>query len=66
MFVDGEYFDCLILLNGQQIDLGEWHTLAVTFLRPDLVMPLLAVCKPIMLWESGFVADGTIRELLIA
>lgn len=61
--VDGQYFDCLVLTE-KQIALGEWYTLPVIFLFPELVMPMLTVGKSFKLWEGKDVADGTVKELL--
>jgi hypothetical protein len=64
LFVDGEGFDCRILLGSQRIELGQWYKLPVKFLRPDMAIPMLLIGKPITLWEMKDVADGEILELV--
>ena len=64
LFVDGEGFDCRILLGNQRIELGEWYHLPVKFLNRGFVVPKLAPGKPITLWEGKDVANGEVLEVL--
>lgn len=58
LLIDSEYFECRLLVTNTTLELGVDYELPVKFLHPDLVMPLLAVGKPIVLWEGKEVATG--------
>jgi hypothetical protein len=63
LFVDGEAFDCRLLLNGQRLELGEYYEIPVIFLSPELVLPKLCVGKEVVLWEGKDVATGYVINL---
>ena len=63
LFVDGEGFDCRLLLGGRSILLGQKYELPVVFLCPDLALPKLAPGKAITLWEGKDVATGRVVRL---
>ena len=63
-FVDGEYFDCRLLLAGRQLDLGMTYEVPVAFLRPDLVVEKLTEGKAFVLWEGKDIAAGKVIRVL--
>jgi hypothetical protein len=64
LFIDGEGFDCRILLGNQQIELGRWYSLPVKFLNRDFVFQKLTPGKLITLWEGKDIANGEVLEVL--
>ena len=50
--IDGELFECRLLLGGDCLDLGKTYELPVKFFYPAHVMPLLAEGKPFALLEG--------------
>lgn len=63
----GELFDCWILLSymNMNIELGEWVTVPVKFLSPDLIKPRLKVGDKFKLWEGKFIADGEVLNIIM-
>lgn len=64
LFVEGEAFDCRLLVNGQTLQLGESYELPVKFLNPDLVVSKLSPGKPVKLWEGKDIATGEVVRLV--
>ena len=64
LFVDGEAFDCRLLLNAQTLRLGETYELPVKFLNPDFALPKLSPGKPVKLWEGKDIAIGEVVRLV--
>lgn len=64
LFIDGEAFDCRLLLSGKRIELGKYYDVPVKFLFRDLVISKLEVGKEVVLWEGKDVAKGTIVSLI--
>jgi len=64
LFIDGEGFDCRLLLTHQTLELGEVYELPVKFLRGDLALPKLSVGKPVTLWEGKEIAIGKVVRLI--
>jgi hypothetical protein len=64
LFVEGEAFDCRVLLSGRTLQLGETYELPITFLNPALVLPKLSPGKPVKLWEGKDIATGKIVRLV--
>lgn len=64
LLIDGEAFDCRLILRGRRLELGETYEVAVKFLNRDLVAPKLAVGKPLSLWEGKEIATGTVLSLM--
>ena len=64
MLIDGEYFDCRLLLAGREVELGLSYEIPVQFLRPDLVLSKLTKGKSFVLWEGKDVASGDVLEIL--
>jgi len=63
LFVDGEAFDCRLLILGQTLQLGETYELPIKFLNPQLVLPKLSPAKSISLWEGKEIAVGEVVRL---
>lgn len=62
LFIDGEGFDCRILLSGQQLCLGKTYELPIKFLYPKDALPKLSIGKKIALWEGRCIADGYLLQ----
>jgi hypothetical protein len=62
--IDGELFECRLLLGGACLDLGKTYELPVKFFYPEHVMPLLAEGKPFALLEGKEVATGRVVRVL--
>jgi hypothetical protein len=62
--IDGELFECRVLLGGDGLDLGKTYELAVKFFYPDKVMPLLAEGKRFALLEGREVATGRVVRVV--
>jgi hypothetical protein len=60
VFIDGEAFDCRILLEGKTLELGGTYKLPIKFLFPDLALPKLSVGKSVTLWEGKDIAIGKV------
>jgi hypothetical protein len=60
LFIDGEGFDCRLLLDGKSIKLGEACDIPVKFLYQDLALKKSAIGKEIFLWEGKIIAKGSI------
>ncbi|MDD5276205.1 MAG: hypothetical protein PHR16_08990 [Methylovulum sp.] len=63
MFIDGEGFDCRLLIKGMELVLGTWYKVPVKFLNRDLVLPKLSVGKIVTLWEGKDIADGKVLKI---
>lgn len=63
LFVNGEAFDCRLLLTNQTLELGKVYELPVKFMRPDLVLPKLSVGEPVTFWEGKEIALGKVVRL---
>lgn len=64
MFIDGEGFDCRLLISGMSLALGTWYKVPVKFLNRDLALPNLVVGKVVTLWEGKDIADGKVLEIV--
>ena len=67
LFVDGEYFDCRLLLQGpedQPLHPGETYELPVMFLHPDQALPKLSPGTLVKLWDGKDIATGTVVRLV--
>ena len=60
LFVEGEGFDCRLLLTGKELQLGETYEIPVKFMNPDMVLPKLSIGKTITLWEGKDIATGKV------
>ncbi|HWR58155.1 MAG TPA: hypothetical protein VN328_04630 [Thermodesulfovibrionales bacterium] len=65
LFVDGEGFDCRLLIGSEILQLGETYQVSVKFLNPDMVLPKLLPGKSITLWEGKEIATGKVLKLLM-
>ncbi len=63
LFVDGSGFDCRLILEGRELQLGGIYEIPVKFMNPDLVLPKLKRGKLITLWEGKEIATGKILKL---
>ena len=63
LFVDGEAFDCRLLITGQTLQLGETYELPIKFLNPDLAVSKLSPGKLVTLWEGKDIATGKVVRL---
>jgi len=63
LFVDGEGFDCRLLLRDQTLHLGETYEVPIKFMNPDLILPKLVPGKSITLWEGKEIATGKVVRL---
>jgi len=63
LFVDGEGFECRLLIDGKTLALGQWYELPVKFMNKELVVPKLSVGKVVTLWEGKDVGLGKILKL---
>jgi len=63
MFVDGEGFDCRLMVGDEELRLGETYELPVSFLHLEMVLPKLGPGKFVFLWEGKEIAGGRIARL---
>jgi hypothetical protein len=63
LFVDGEAFDCRLLITAQTLKLGGSYELPIKLLRPDLALPKISVGKSVALWEGKEIATGKVVRL---
>lgn len=63
MFIDGEGFDCRLLLDGLVLQPGKLYKVPVKFLRRDYADARLHVGMPLTLWEGRTIAIGTISRV---
>ena len=63
LFVDDEAFDCRLLTEGRELELGETYEVPVQFLNLSLVTGKLSVGKTIALWEGKEIATGEVVRL---
>jgi hypothetical protein len=64
LIVDGEAFDCRLLLERRRLELGQIYDVPVKFLNPQLVLPKLTQGKDVLLWEGKEVAIGKVLRVL--
>jgi hypothetical protein len=58
--VDGEAFDCRLLLSGRRLELGKIYQVPVKFMNWQLVRPRLSKGKSFVLWEGKDIATGKV------
>ncbi|WUR15000.1 hypothetical protein E7V67_007800 [[Empedobacter] haloabium] len=63
LFIEGEGFDCRLLLDGQVLQPGKSYELPVKFLRRENAEERLRVGAPVTLWEGKTIATGTISHV---
>jgi hypothetical protein len=61
--VEGEAFDCRLLLNDRTLQLGETYELPVKFLNPDVALRKLSAGKSVTLWEGKDIATGEVVRM---
>ncbi len=63
LFVDGEGFECRLLINGKTLELGQSYEVPVKFMNRDLVLPKLNIGKTVTLWEGKEIGTGKVLRL---
>jgi len=63
LFVEGQGFDCRLLLEGRCLELGNVYEVPVKFMNSELALAKLAKGTGISLWEGRSVATGRILEI---
>jgi hypothetical protein len=63
LVLDGEAFDCRVLVVDRTLQLGEAYELPVKFLNPVLVGPRLVPGKSLTLWEGKDIATGEVARV---
>ena len=62
--IDNRYFDCRFRGDNPKVyKLGEWYSVYIKFLSPEIALPHFSVGKPISLWEGKTVAEGFVEEV---
>ena len=61
--VDGDAFDCRMLLEHRVLELGKTYQVPVKFLSPQLVLPRLKEGKEFVLLEGKEVAAGKVLRV---
>ncbi len=64
LFIDGEAYDCRLLIKGMKLELGRSYEVPIKFLNRDLVVPKLFIGKCVILWEGKDVADGKVTRII--
>lgn len=64
LVVEGEGFDCRLLVSGRTLQLGKTYELPVKFLNPDFVLPKLSPGKVVTLWEGKEIASGKVVRVV--
>ena len=63
--INGEKFDCAIEIGkDERVAPGNTITASVSFLSAKVVRPMLKVGSKFKLWESRFIADCTVEEII--
>lgn len=60
LFVDGDGFECRLLIKGQTLELGNLYEVPVKFMNKELILPKLDIGKVVMLWEGKDVGSGKV------
>ena len=63
MIVDGNAYDCRLLIGDQKLNLGQYYEVPVIFVNKDLALPNLSVGKNITLWEGKERAEGQVTRI---
>jgi hypothetical protein len=63
LFVDGEGFECRLLIKDVTLELGQCYELPVKFMNKGLVLPKLFVGKTVTLWEGKDVGTGKVMRI---
>jgi hypothetical protein len=64
LFIDGEAYDCRLLIKGMELELGRSYEVPVKFLNRDIVLPKLHIGTSIILWEGKDVGDGKVTRII--
>lgn len=63
LFVDNDGFDCRLLLDDRQLELGKAYEVSVKFLFRDKALPRMYPGAPIRLWEGRDIAQGQVVRI---
>ncbi len=63
LVIDSKAYDCRLLIEDKEIELGKYYEIPVKFLNKDLALPRLSVGKSITLWEGKEVAKGEVIKI---
>ncbi|MBA3238011.1 MAG: hypothetical protein H0T62_06630 [Parachlamydiaceae bacterium] len=63
LIVDGKGYDCRLLIEDKDIELGKYYEIPVIFLDKDLALANLSIGKDITLWEGKEIADGQVTRI---
>ena len=63
MFIDGEGFECRLILEEKTLLLGETYKIAVKFMNSGVVLSKLKIGQAFTLWEGKVVADGVVERI---
>jgi hypothetical protein len=64
MLIDGEGFDCRLMIKGLELLPGTWLEVPVKFLNRDLAISNLSIGKAVVLWEGKDIADGVVTRII--
>jgi len=64
MMIDGEGFDCRLMIDNMELLAGTWYDVPVKFLNKKWAIPRLSVGKKVVLWEGKDVADGVVARII--
>lgn len=64
LFIDGEAYDCRLLIKNMNLELGRSYEVPIKFLSRDLAVPKLFIGKNVVLWEGKDVADGKVTKII--
>lgn len=64
MMIDGEGFDCRLIIKAAELLPGHWYDVPVKFLNRKLAIPRLSIGKKVVLWEGKDVADGVVVKII--
>jgi hypothetical protein len=60
LIVDGEAFECRLLVNAQTLRLGGVYEIPVKFLNPSMALSKLSPGRCVSLWEGKDIAIGEV------
>ncbi len=63
MMINGKAYDCRLLIENKEMELGKYYEIPVKFLNKDLALPNLSIGANITLWEGKDIADGQVTRI---
>ena len=64
LIVEGEAFDCRVLVTSKTFRLGMSYELPIKFINPNLVLPRLSSGTAVKLWEGKEIASGEVVRIV--